>query len=430
MKKRRTLEEILGSKINAEYSEQHAYIMELVGSGRIKPVLASKKNGKKPPLYREYWELEEEQDYSALKQELLFNLTPQINITYYQNNLEAYDKERKDVLSLSSFLQNSAALLTKQVSYNERSFQIWQREKFLLQGAGKKILKHCGLELAELNCYSTCEPFSYFALTRQTPQKILIIENKDTFFSMRKHLLAGNELLFGEKISSLIYGAGKRVISCFQEFAISAEPYMLDAENELLYFGDFDYEGIGIYEKLAEGFGEQGSIKPFIPAYLEMRQKSKGYPMLPTTKEEHNRNLQGSFFNYFSAEVQKKMQIDEQFLFDKAHIQKGLLQKLLEMDAAKDKLIRKLTELQKRYQALQTGKTLELSPELVQMLEHLGINIVYGFQWLKENSYDEVQNLELVKQHPFLPYALLMSAKEVTDVPYLLMKSSAALNLT
>lgn len=43
MKKRRTLEEVLGSKINAEYSEKYAYIMELVDSGRIKPVLASKK---------------------------------------------------------------------------------------------------------------------------------------------------------------------------------------------------------------------------------------------------------------------------------------------------------------------------------------------------------------------------------------------------
>lgn len=155
MKKRRTLEEILGSKINAEYSEKYAYIMELVDSGRIKPVLASKKNGKKPSLYREYWELEEKQDYSALKQELLFNLAPQIDIIYYQHNLQTYDKERKDVLLLSSFLQNSATLLTKQVSYNERSVQIWQREKFLLQGAGKKILGHCGLKLAELNCYST-----------------------------------------------------------------------------------------------------------------------------------------------------------------------------------------------------------------------------------------------------------------------------------
>ena len=110
------------------------------------------------------------------------------------------------------------------------------------------------------------------------------------------------------------------------------------------------------------------------------------------------------------------LHLDEQFLFDKARIQKELSQKLLETDAAKDKLIRKLTDMQKRYQGLQTGKTLELSPELVQMLEHLGINIVYGFQWLKENSYDEAQNLELVKQHPFLPYALLMTAKEVTEL--------------
>lgn len=308
MKKRRTLEEVLGSKINAEYSEQHAYIMELVGSGRIKPVLASKKNGKKPPLYREYWELEEKRDYSALKQELLFNLAPQINITYYQNNLEAYDKERKDVLSLSNFLQKSAALLMKAVSYNERSFQIWQREKFLLQGAGKKILRHCGLEFAELNCYSTAEPFAYFTATRAVPQKLLIIENKDTFFSMRKHLLAGNSQLLGENISTVIYGAGKRVVSYFQEFNASAEPYMLADGNELLYFGDLDYEGIGIYETLAESFAEQGEIKPFIPAYLAMLAKAGNYKQLSSTKKDQNRNLQGGFFRYFPVNAQSQMQ--------------------------------------------------------------------------------------------------------------------------
>lgn len=306
--KRRTLGQLLGDRINAEYGEQCAYIFSLLNEGKIKPVRTAGKNGKKPALYLEYWLLEETKDYSELKQELLYKLASQIDITYYQHNLAAYAKERQDVLQLNSFIQNSAGLLAREASYNERSFQIWGREKFLLKGEGKKILKHCGLALAELNCYSTCEPFSYFALTRQTPQKILIIENKDTFFSMRRHLLAGNELLFGEQISTLIYGAGKRVISCFQEFAVSAEPYMLDAANELLYFGDLDYEGLGIYETLAEGFAEQGSIKPFIPAYLAMLQKSKGYQKLPTTKKEQNRNLQGSFFNYFSAEVQKEMQ--------------------------------------------------------------------------------------------------------------------------
>lgn len=308
MKKRRTLEEVLGSKINTEYSEQYAYIMELVGSGRIKPVLASKKNGKKPSLYREYWELEEKRDYSALKQELLFNLNPQIDITYYQHNLQTYDKERKDVLQLSSFLQNRAALLTKQVSYNERSFQIWQKEKFLLQGAGKKILSHCVLDLAELNCYSTAEPFAYLPQHAQYRQKLLIIENKDTFFSMRKHLLAGNSQLLGENISTIIYGAGKRVVSYFQEFNASAEPYMLADGNELLYFGDLDYEGIGIYETLAEGFAEQGEIKPFIPAYLAMLAKAGNYKQLPSTKKDQNRNLQGGFFRYFPVNAQSQMQ--------------------------------------------------------------------------------------------------------------------------
>ena len=110
------------------------------------------------------------------------------------------------------------------------------------------------------------------------------------------------------------------------------------------------------------------------------------------------------------------LHLDEQLLFDKVRIQKELSQKLSEMDAAKDKLIRRLTDVQKKFQGLRTGKTLELSPELVQVLEDLGINIVYGFQWLKENSYDEAQNLELVKQHPFLPYALLMTSKEVAEL--------------
>lgn len=306
--KRRTLGQLLGDKINAEYGEQCAYILSLLNEGKIKPVRTAGKNGKKPALYLEYWLLEEAKDYLELKQELLYKLASQIDITYYMHNLAAYAKERQDILQLSSFLQNSASLLAREASYNERSFQIWGREKFLLKGEGKRILKHCGLSLEYLHCYSTCEPFAYFALTRQTPQKILIIENKDTFFSMRRHLLAGNELLFGEQISTLIYGAGKRVISCFQEFAVSAEPYMLDAANELLYFGDLDYEGLGIYETLAESFAEQGSIKPFVPAYLAMLQKSKGYHKLPTTKEEQNRNLRGSFFNYFSAEVQKEMQ--------------------------------------------------------------------------------------------------------------------------
>lgn len=306
--KRQSLEAILGEMNSGPYLEQYEYIKGLLDAGRIKPVKSSGKNGKKPALYLEYWLIDEQVDYSNLEQELLFEMDLGINIDYYMHNLPVYDKDREAVRQLHDFLLKQKQLLQTAVSYNERSLQIWGYEKFLSQGNGKTILKHCGLDLAFLNCYSTTEPFAYFTLTRKTPQKLLIIENKDTFFSMRRHLLDGHATILGEKIGTLIYGAGKRVISSFQQFALSAEPYMLHENNEFLYFGDLDYEGIGIYENLAACFRGQAEIKPFVAAYENMLTKSKTLSKLPTTKEGQNRQLQGVFFEYFPAAMQQNMQ--------------------------------------------------------------------------------------------------------------------------
>lgn len=60
-----------------------------------------------------------------------------------------------------------------------------------------------------LNVYRTTEPLSYYTHTRNTPQNILILENKDPFFSMRNYLLNGHTEIFGAEIGTLIYGAGK-----------------------------------------------------------------------------------------------------------------------------------------------------------------------------------------------------------------------------
>ena len=37
--------------------------------------------------------------------------------------------------------------------------------------------------------------------------------------------------------------------------------------NQIFYFGDLDYEGIGIYENLAELFNEEWKIIPFMAGY-------------------------------------------------------------------------------------------------------------------------------------------------------------------
>ena len=138
--------------------------------------------------------------------------------------------------------------------------------------------------------------------TRQTPQNLLILENKDTFYSMRRHLLEEGEKILGEDIGTLIYGAGKRVLRSFRDFEFCVEPYMRDPGNKIFYFGDLDYEGIGIYENLAELFQSGWEIVPFVPAYQRMLSKAPEPERLPDTSEGQNRNISDVFFSYFQKE--------------------------------------------------------------------------------------------------------------------------------
>ncbi len=218
------------------------------------------------------------------------------------------------------------------MSENERSFDIWHREKFLKQEQGKKILKRCGLDITLLNYYRTTEPIAYYCATRQTPQKLLIIENKDTFYSMRKRLtecqslksifgqsMSGEGLndaaddapctICGEQIGTLIYGAGKGILAAFSDFDSSGEPYMTAQGNTVLYFGDLDYEGIGIYENFASAFGAHYLISVFRNAYERMLAKAEriGIEHLPATKEGQNRKIGSLFLSQFSQPQQDKI---------------------------------------------------------------------------------------------------------------------------
>ena len=305
--KKCSIEEILGTHMQDPYDVQYQYVMELLSSGQVKPVKSSPGNGKKPALHTQYWLVEEKPDYSAWKDELLYRTDPHIQVEYYLHHLDVYDQDRRYVRRLSEYLHSNGGMPDIPISRSERSFEIWGEEKFLTGGAGRTILSRCKIEESALNTYSTAEPFAYFASHRTTPQKILILENKDPFFGMRKYLLAGNREILGEKIGTLIYGAGKRVVSSFREFEISAEPYMKAAGNTFLYFGDLDHEGILIYETLAEAFADSGMIQPFIPAYLAMLDKGDRVPALPPSKEHQNRNHNGSFFSWFDAHTVSRM---------------------------------------------------------------------------------------------------------------------------
>lgn len=305
--KRITLERLISSQQDKSYRQQYDYVLELLEVGKIKPVKAAGLNGKSPALHREYWIYEEKREFTSLEEELKYQMVPLISVDYYLNHIENYEKDRKWVLMLNEYLKKEKERLSYPESVNERSFEIWNREKFLKKEQGKRILKRCGLSPEFFYMYETTEPLAYYSHSRQTPQNLLILENKDTFYSMRRHLMEGGKGILGVEIGTLIYGAGKGIIRSFRDFEFSVEPYMKERENRIYYFGDLDYEGIGIYERLAEAFDGSWEIVPFLPAYEAMLLKAEKGVELPETKEKQNRNIKDRFFSYFLKEQQKKM---------------------------------------------------------------------------------------------------------------------------
>lgn len=290
-----------------DYQTQYEIIMDLIKKEVIKPVKASGLNGKKPALYREYWMIEEKKDYSHLIEELKYQITPAIRTDYYLAHLEQYEQDRDWVLMTNEYLKNSSKLLETEESLNERCFEIWRREKFIKEENGAKILRRMGISLELLNLYETTEPLAYYSHTKTTPQNLLILENKDTFYTMRRYLMNGNNQIFGLEIGTLIYGAGKGILRSFQDFSLSAEPYISRPENNIWYFGDLDYEGIGIYEKLQKLLLPLHSISPMIEAYIAMLQKSPTVNLLPDSKAGQVHTEGELFFRCFEPESVKKM---------------------------------------------------------------------------------------------------------------------------
>lgn len=292
------------------YKELYDKVLSLIQNEKIKPVKASGKNGKKPALYNEYWIMNAQEDNSEEIEELSYLFVPMISTHYYLNHIQQYREDRTWVLLLNQYLKTNRSELQIPKSMNERSFEIWHREKFLKEEQGKKILKRCGISLEALNLYETTEPLAYYVQTREIPQNMLIVENKDTFYSMRRRLLSGNSLILGKNIGTLIYGAGKGIFRSFQDFSLCTEPYMRERENVIYYFGDMDYEGIAIYESLAALFDKECKIEVFKEGYLKMLEKAEviGEEQLPAMKLGQNQNIGTRFWDSFPKDRAVRMQ--------------------------------------------------------------------------------------------------------------------------
>ena len=307
-KKKITLEKIEEIYKVSTYGELYDLILKLIENNEIEVIKSSGGNGRKPALYKKYKIVEKEEDNSFYIEELTYKILSKFDISYYKKNIDKYKEHRNYILALNIFIKENEELLKVPLSMNERSFQIWGREKFLQKEEGKSILKNLGLNLDYLNYYDTSEPLAYYSKSKKVPQNILILENKDTYYTMRRYLINSNNNILRKEIDTVIYGSGKGIIKAFRDYDISVEDYLANKVNKIYYFGDLDYEGIIIYEKFYDTYKDKYNINLFIDGYKKMIDKINNINCLPKMKDGQNKNINKYFLDEFSLEYRLKIE--------------------------------------------------------------------------------------------------------------------------
>lgn len=332
-----TLEQLMSMAGRMEYPEFAQLINSLIDVHLLDPVKSSGKNGRRPALPNKFRILKPEEDYTQALEDIKL-LHPRFNHSKYVKQPSMYVKHKKEIDTLSKFLWEHEDLLQTPMSVNERSFQIWGIEKLIKEKSViKTIFQFNDWDLSLLNYYETPEPFfEYNFPMAATEMNILIIENKDTWFTIRKIMREdGLNHLFRD-YHVLLYGEGKKIISrnnrlkeydalqqgngdnhldisCRMQEEKQLNNNSLEERDKPLrtgtntyyYFGDLDYEGIEIYQTLKADNPEL-NIHLTTELYSWMLAEAKKYN-LPKTKAGQRKGDITLFLRQFSEEERTKI---------------------------------------------------------------------------------------------------------------------------
>lgn len=256
----------------ADYRELYAAVAQYQENGLLRPVgSARNNNGMIPPLRLKYRILRPAEDYSDTMEEIK-QLSTELNISGYLKKPELYRKHRDILLPLNHYLKKKKEELDLPMSKNERAFSVWNQEKLLDSAHCQSVLRFNGWE-NRLNYYPTPEPFFDF-LTGGKISTLLILENKDTWYTLRRLMLQFPEKhrLFGVRLDGVVLGEGRKAA---RPHAIEEYASLLPGKApRFLYFGDLDYAGIDIFLSVAAE-NPSLSVSLFLPAYRAMLRRSR-----------------------------------------------------------------------------------------------------------------------------------------------------------
>lgn len=228
-----------------------------------------------------------------------------LNIEGYLKKPNIYEKHRALLLPLNTFLVTNRKALDTPISKNERAYQIWNNEKMLEDSLCKNVLKWNQLE-EKLNYYLTPEPFFDYIHQKKEQMNLLVVENKDTWYTLRKIMneLQGECTLCDRRIDGVVYGEGNKITKpkALEEY----ETQVIQRKCTFFYWGDLDYTGIEMFERVVEQ-NENVSICLFSEIYEKMMQQ-KDLDTLGNIKHKQNSHVPlARFMQAFDENYQEKI---------------------------------------------------------------------------------------------------------------------------
>lgn len=308
------LEELKKIIESQDYLDFVQKIKVLISEGILKPIEnKNRTNGKIPSLFLKYRVLVKDNKNDDLENEIK-HLSSEFEISKYLNNIEIYKKHREELIILDKFLKENSDKLKVKISKNERAYQIWNYEKMLDTSTLKSILKFNHLE-ERLNYYLTPEPFFDYIPKIKNDMTILIIENKDSWYTLRKIFMqnASNKNgetscmdIFGVIVDGLLYGEGNKItkLNAIEDY----EKQMLNKKTNFLYWGDLDFTGIDMFERVKKQ-NAKSNIKLFTKIYEKMIDISE-IQNLSKIRNSQNKNIDlEDFLSNFSKEYAEKINL-------------------------------------------------------------------------------------------------------------------------
>lgn len=254
----------------AVYSDEELFeIISVLSEKQILiPIKNSKTNGNRLyPIYLKYKVSLPCDTYEAESEEIDALHPLLLNNGYLRAKPNEYKKYRSLFQKLDRYLFSGIGNEIS-ISRKERSFEIFDEEKALDDKAFCTLLERIGITADVLAFYDTPEYcFNDYIPDRKPKMTLLICENKDIWFNIRRMMFENNATtVFDNHIDGVVYGCGNKVSGMG---ALTTYTEFIASEVKYLYWGDIDRAGLNIYLSTVRANPDM-DIKLFVPAYEEM----------------------------------------------------------------------------------------------------------------------------------------------------------------